>query len=69
MFGCTLICQKVKRLDSRLEFEFRQASSDRLWYITLPSDDPMIEHLSPPGACFALVRLATVGQAESRGRF
>ena len=69
MFGCTLICQKVKRVDSRLEFEFRQVSSDRLWYVTLPSDDPMIEHLSRPGACFALVELASVAQVESRKRY
>jgi hypothetical protein len=69
MFGCTLICQAVRRSELHVHFEFRVASTDRVWTITLSDDDPIIDHLSRPGACFALVELASVGQVASRGRF
>jgi hypothetical protein len=69
MFGCTLIVQNVLRGDLHDSFEFRQAGTDRIWTLVISNDDPMIPRLARPGACFALVELASVGQVASRGKF
>jgi len=69
MFGTTLIMNSVEQSQDGKLFRFRRASSDEWWTIIVPEDSPMIEHLARPGACFALVELASVGQVASRGRY
>jgi hypothetical protein len=69
MFGCTLICQEVDYGPDTTRIEMRQAGSDELWTIKLMNGNPMIEKLDRPGACFALVELASVSEVESRRRF
>ena len=69
MFGVTLIVDAVTRTTKDVAFEFRRAATDEHWCLTVPLDCPNIEQLSRPGAVFALVELASIGQVGSRGRF
>jgi hypothetical protein len=69
MFGITLISVAATRGERRLCIEFRKAGSGEEWALDIPADSPGSDKLSRPGACFALVELASVGQVASRGKY
>jgi hypothetical protein len=69
MFGITLICESVNREPGHVDIKMRQAGTDLIWFIGVPEVSPHIAQLVRPGACFALVELASVAQVESRGKF
>ena len=66
MFGITLIALEADRGPDTTTIAMRRAAADELWTIKLMNGNPMIESLSRPGACYALVELASVGQVETR---
>jgi len=69
MFGVTLICQRIDRGADTTNFVFRQAGSDTRWDIEIRNENPHLEQMARPGACFALVELASVAQVESRSEY
>jgi hypothetical protein len=68
MFGITLISQTVNREPGYLDITMRQAGSDLIWFIGVPEGHPAAERLTRPGACFALVELASASPNPWEGR-